>query len=620
MVHLVRLDVGRHAIWNPNRLPPLAERDLAMLGRIAAAMGAGGGFLGGLGGALQAIRESVEADACELFLLDASAGEMLLTGLCARDEDAFCAHERFDLGSGYPGIVGGQRRTLTTQDLARDARYLRRQVPARGYRSYICAPLIRGDRVLGTVHLAWKRRDPAFRHAMQVLFWASVPLAAALLADNADLIGQTSTGSRGDPDLQDFARRFLDAGAGDTATIAARRESDGALIYASTGESHVCCEFMTKHGKCARPDALSAGRCVVLRGQRRDWPGPCRTLPGGFRSYVAVPLQDGDRMSGFVYLAHKSDLGNPSTRHFANLLALSRDLGPRLSHLLANRSKGLIATPAPTIAVAPPRLQLNCLGPFEVYIEGQRVPLQAFSRTKAVELLKLLVLRPDRPQSRDALVETLWPDASPDSAASRLHVTLHALRKVIEPAMAGKGWLHIVNRGDRFYLDRSSPYGADIDEFLGYVEGARIAAAARRPPHEVAALLKRAVAQYRGDLFADDGDCDWMTAEREAFRRRYLDAVLHLAHFYCNSASWDRVINLLDRALAIDPLREDLHQLLIHSQWSAGRREEARRSYERCVRLLREELAAEPMGETRRLGQQVGARSAIILPDSKHTN
>jgi DNA-binding SARP family transcriptional activator len=585
---------------------------MVVLGRIAAAMGAGGGFPGGLDRALDALREGVQADACELFLLDSSAGEMLLTGLSARDEDAFCTHERFDLGSGYPGIVAGQRRTLTTQDLARDIRYLRRQVPARGYQSYVCAPLIRGDRVLGTVHLAWKRKDPEFKRAVQMLFWAGVPLGAALVADYADLAGQARTIGVGDAQLQALAGRFCEAGGGDSATIAVRHGSDRELVYGSSGDCHIRCDLMTRQGKCTRPDALSAGRCVVLRGQRRDWPGPCRTLPGGFRSYVGVPLHTGGREVSFAYVAYESDLGRPSTRHFANLLALAREVGPMLGRLAAASSMAIVEAPVPTIEPIGPRLQLNCFGPFEVFLDGRRVSQQAFSRAKAVELLKILTLRPGRPTSRDALIEWLWPNAEPESAVSRLHVTMHALRKVIEPKTTGRRWLHILNRGGGFFLDRDSPYSTDIDEFRALLEQARMATADRRPSNEVAVLLERAVALYRGDLFADDDRSDWILAEREAFRGLYLDALIRLARHHCGAAAWDRVITLLNKALEVDPLREDVHQLLIHSQWSAGRREGARRSYERCVWLLREELAAEPLPETRRLGMQVGARELQI--------
>ncbi len=582
-----------------------------MLGRIAAAMGAGGGFPAGLDRALDAIRQGMEADACELFLLDSDAGEMLLTGLSARDEDAFCTHERFDLGTGYPGIVAGQRRTLTTQDLARDARYIRRQVPARGFRSYVCAPVIRGDRVLGTVHLAWKRKDPPFRRAVELLTWASVPLGAALVADNADLAGQVHATDLGDGRLQTLARRFRDAGGGDTATIAHRVEAGAPPTYGSTSDCHIRCDFMTKHGQCARPDALSAGRCVVLRGIRRDWPRPCRTLPGGFRSYVAVPLHTGAETTSFAYVAYNSDLGRPSTRHFANLLALARQVGPMLGRVMAASSVALVEPPVaiPTPS-PPPRLQLKCFGPFEVFVDGDRVPQQAFSRAKAVELLKILALRPDRPLSRDALIEMLWPGADAEAVASRLHVTLHALRKVIEPKKTGRRWVHIVNRGDGYLLDSSSPYSADIVDFRSYLEQARIAEVGRSPANEVAERLERAVALYRGDLYADDERTEWLDAERVSYRRQYLDALFRLARYHCRSASWDRAIDVLNQALAVDPLREDLHQLLIHSQWSAGRREEARRSYERCVWLLREELSAAPLPETRRLGRQVGAKGS----------
>ena len=76
---------------------------------------------------------------------------------------------------------------------------------------------------------------------------------------------------------------------------------------------------------------------------------------------------------------------------------------------------------------------------------------------------------------------------------------------------------------------------------------------------------------------------------------------------YSAAEIWPRWIAWLRRGLLADPLREDLHQVLIRALITLGRRPEALAQYDVCVRLLRDELAAEPLPETRRLAHLAAA-------------
>jgi DNA-binding SARP family transcriptional activator len=49
-------------------------------------------------------------------------------------------------------------------------------------------------------------------------------------------------------------------------------------------------------------------------------------------------------------------------------------------------------------------------------------------------------------------------------------------------------------------------------------------------------------------------------------------------------------IDLGLRAVAIEPLRESAHRLVIRAHFAEGNRTEAVRQYEACARLLRDEL------------------------------
>ena len=77
------------------------------------------------------------------------------------------------------------------------------------------------------------------------------------------------------------------------------------------------------------------------------------------------------------------------------------------------------------------------------------------------------------------------------------------------------------------------------------------------------------------------------------------------------------------RLLALDPLQEAVHRLLMRLHAQAGRREAAIRQYEVCVGMLRRELRLEPEPETRQLYEKIQngqrpapATAARWIPDA----
>ena len=80
----------------------------------------------------------------------------------------------------------------------------------------------------------------------------------------------------------------------------------------------------------------------------------------------------------------------------------------------------------------PPALEISLLGPPRVRRDGEPV---AFDTRKATALLAHLALA-DRPRSREALCELLWPDQDPEHARGALRRTLSTLRKSV-----GEQWI-----------------------------------------------------------------------------------------------------------------------------------------------------------------------------------
>ncbi len=87
----------------------------------------------------------------------------------------------------------------------------------------------------------------------------------------------------------------------------------------------------------------------------------------------------------------------------------------------------------------PSVLRLYLLGGFRAECAGEMVPEGAWSRRSAKALVKLLATTPAHRLPRDQVLDLLWPDLSPESAASALRKALHFARHALEPALPPRG-------------------------------------------------------------------------------------------------------------------------------------------------------------------------------------
>jgi DNA-binding SARP family transcriptional activator len=124
--------------------------------------------------------------------------------------------------------------------------------------------------------------------------------------------------------------------------------------------------------------------------------------------------------------------------------------------------------------------------------------------------------------------------------------------------------------------------------------------------------LQRGVCLYRGDYMTGTDD-EWAWLERQRLRDLYLDGLYRLTLSYAMTFDWMHVIEWGRRLSQAEPLREDMHRLLMRAYACTGNRGKAIAQYQWCERILRSELSVEPMAETQKLYRQL-ARSETPLP------
>ncbi|GAA3542580.1 BTAD domain-containing putative transcriptional regulator [Amycolatopsis ultiminotia] len=233
-------------------------------------------------------------------------------------------------------------------------------------------------------------------------------------------------------------------------------------------------------------------------------------------------------------------------------------------------------------------LTFRILGPLEVVAGGRTVPLGG---PKPRLLLAALALQPNLVVSTEALVEVLWPDSAPRSAAANIRTYVHSLRRRLAETAP--------ELGDRIG-SRSSGYLLAVpEEELDHLVFARLAAQAhetleRGEPEAALGLLDRANGLWRGAVLEGlPHDPGWepavarLTELRLSVQRKRLRARLALGRR-------SEAIAELRGLVAEHPLREQLWHQLITALRDDGRVAEALEAYRSAERTLADELDAQP--------------------------
>jgi serine/threonine protein kinase, bacterial len=253
----------------------------------------------------------------------------------------------------------------------------------------------------------------------------------------------------------------------------------------------------------------------------------------------------------------------------------------------------------PTALNTATRYRVLLLGPFRLERDG--IPLDVGAWQSRVQtLFKLLATAPNRQRLRDDLIDILWPDAAPDTAAGNLRMLVHRLRLTLgaggpSPVLSDHGWITLNPAYDwELDLDRLEALLRDSDGGIG--------------------VLEQAAELCRGEPLIEDRYEDWAAPIRERAQRTWRDLTLRLASLHRSRGSFDESIRWYERALEADPLDEEALRGLLAVLSVVGRPADAVRRYQQFEHRLAEEMDVPPSPETLELIQ--GIRTKLSDPSS----
>src|SRR5581483_2207753 len=250
------------------------------------------------------------------------------------------------------------------------------------------------------------------------------------------------------------------------------------------------------------------------------------------------------------------------------------------------------------------------LGPLEVVGPNGPLPLGG---PKQRALLALLLLRANEVIATDALIDRLWGERPPATAAKVLQVQVWRLRKAL-----GNGALATRAPG---YVLHVGPEELDLARFERLVREAREA-----PPAVAALKLQEALALWRGAPLADVADEGLAVAEVARLEELRLVALEERAAADLSLGRHAELVPDLEALGAAHPYRERLQGQLMLALYRSGRQADALDHFQRLRRLLDDELGLEPGEELKQLQKAILAHDPSLSvaerpapPDARKT-
>lgn len=241
-------------------------------------------------------------------------------------------------------------------------------------------------------------------------------------------------------------------------------------------------------------------------------------------------------------------------------------------------------------------VELGVLGPLEVRQAGLPVTVPG---AKPRAILTMLGLHDGSVVSADSLVELLWGDDPPRTAAKALQTHISLIRRTLGDGFVltqGAGWVLAETEVDAARYKAAARLGRD--------------AAAAGDDSRAVMCFDEALALWRGIPELPDGRRG--TPEKTRWIEAHAALVEDRADALLATGRAAEIVGELEAAVADAPLRERRWAQLMLALYRAGRQGDALGAYQRARALLADELGVDPGPNLRRLEALIVAQDAAL--------
>ena len=248
-------------------------------------------------------------------------------------------------------------------------------------------------------------------------------------------------------------------------------------------------------------------------------------------------------------------------------------------------------------------LSIKVLGPVEIFRDLTRpFASDAWTTRRARDMFCHVATSRHRRVTKDALIDTFWPDDDPATVEKNFHPTISHIRKALNSLQPFKQNF-LVFRDGAYALNPELTYLIDSEEFDRHFADAETAKR-ERDNERLRASLVAAHACYGGEFMSGVYE-DWADERREFYMEQFARVCAALAKLELGEKRLASSRKFAEETLAVDPYREDVHRLIMKIYAAQGKRPAVQKHFSAMQKLLKDELGIEPAAETQRVFREL---------------
>ncbi|KGR81676.1 BTAD domain-containing putative transcriptional regulator [Lysinibacillus odysseyi] len=242
-----------------------------------------------------------------------------------------------------------------------------------------------------------------------------------------------------------------------------------------------------------------------------------------------------------------------------------------------------------------PAIYIRFFGPMLLMRDWQVEHEKVWQRGKAKELFTYLYINRSRFCAKEEIMAALFPTSTEEVAIRDFKVAYNALLKVLEPGRSAREEPFYIERKQNMYRIHQSPL---ILSDIAYFEQLLELAKRDAEPFQQKQWLRKAVAQYTGDLYEENMQADWIEHERNRMKTLYLKAMQQIAMLSYDEQQYEECLLACEAILQKDPTWEEAYRLMMWCHFYLENKVEVQKTYDRCEKILAQEYDIEPMHMT----------------------
>ena len=232
---------------------------------------------------------------------------------------------------------------------------------------------------------------------------------------------------------------------------------------------------------------------------------------------------------------------------------------------------------AQLLSLTAPRIEVRGLGALRISLDGNPILNTAWGSSKAREMF-LFLLTCNEPVQKGRVVEALWPLISSSKASSNFHSTLYRMRSALYPNCVERD-------GELYQLNPDWQYSFDLHEFGRLIQESDELPVGGSERSEREDALRSAIALYKGPLL-EEFESEWCARLNIDLGFKFWKAVTALADAHRERGELPGSISILERALEVDELEEDIYYKIIDLYIEVENSPAAARTYRKYLSLF----------------------------------